>query len=315
MKINKYWIVIILILVVGFWSTSFTKRYREQLPQAAQEAVLESGTVSDASGSSASTTTTLAGNFSAIGRTMITEKRTGIGAGAADAGYGEAAAEEVHTEPGSDGEDEAAEMEYKQDVLNGAVATDADAVGEENMAAAVQAPFPKAVMEYSRGDAADSTTVQQSATTRTQSVSVDAARTESSEQSDTAKQTETVRTNAYLNRLQDLDAQLEKGRSASTDTTNSLKAASEQELRLWETELDRILAALEKRLSDEETEALFKEQKEWFRDRENTAVDVSKRKSGSTLEEVEYNVSLADSTRARAYELAEQYADILTEAE
>lgn len=315
MKINKYWIVILLILVAGFWSTSFTKRYRDQLPQTVSEAMLENEAASDASGSSASAVTAFAGGLSAADGMVTAGKssETGTGAVNTDAGYEEAAVEDGQTEIRSDVSKKQTGSEDGQVILDEAAATDSDAVSEADAAAG--APFPKAVMEYSREKTAGSAAAKQSLVPLLESESSSQVQEEGSGQSDAANQTETSRVNAYLNRLQDLDAQLVKGHSISADTTNSLKAASEQKLGLWETELDRILDALEKRLSNEETEALFKEQKEWFRDREDAAVSASKRKSGSTLEEVEYNVSLADSTRARAYELAEKYAEILTEAE
>ncbi|MDO5406148.1 MAG: lysozyme inhibitor LprI family protein [Eubacteriales bacterium] len=128
--------------------------------------------------------------------------------------------------------------------------------------------------------------------------------------------TEVKTENPYRNRLEELDAQIEKKRAASDDTTaNYLKTAAENERKLWDAELNRIIDKLEEQFSAEEKEAFFKEQKEWIRDRENTAVTVSKKQSGSAMEEVEYNISLAETTRARAYELAELYGSVLSEAD
>lgn len=114
-------------------------------------------------------------------------------------------------------------------------------------------------------------------------------------------------------RLKELDEQIEKSHQSGQDTTtNSLKATAESERKLWEAELKQILDTLEDELPDDEKEALFQEQKLWIQDREKQAVDDSKKQSGSALEELEYNISLRDSTRLRAYELAERYAEILS---
>ncbi|MCI6886983.1 MAG: DUF1311 domain-containing protein [Lachnospiraceae bacterium] len=252
MKINKLWIVIILILVVGCLSTSYTKRYRDQRASAAEYAAEE--------------TFAVAGVAAKDAPTAAQEPDVQEGAGV----FPEASA--------------AAPAPKKAESFT-ADATLSDALPEEDAGAAMDVSEQAA--EYAVARAA----------------------LPSPESADGE------RTNGYLNRLKDLDARIEKEHASSGDTTNSLKAAAEQERKLWETELNRILKALEERISDEDMKTLFKEQKEWMRERENIAVESSKKKNGSALEEVEYNVSLADTTRERAYELAEQYAAVLTGAE
>lgn len=230
MKVNKLWIVILVILIVGCLTTSYTKRYREQL----------------IGGSAAATEQETAPVQAAPGASV----QSASGAETADAG--QAVTEQAAS-------DEAA---------------------SDSQVFETAADFSMARAALPVPEAADG-----------------------------------ERTNGYLNRLNELDARLEKEQGTSADTTNSMKAAAEQERKLWETELNRILDALEELLPEEEKQALFKAQKEWMRERESIAVESSKKKSGSTLEEVEYNVSLADTTRSRAYELAEQYASVLTGAE
>lgn len=118
---------------------------------------------------------------------------------------------------------------------------------------------------------------------------------------------------AAVLRLQELDQEIEKNHSRETEgiTANSRKAAADSERKLWEKELERILDVLDKKLDGQEKEKLFSCQKEWIRTRESIAVDASKKQIGSTLEELEYNVSMAETTRARAYELSQIYADLL----
>ncbi len=119
-----------------------------------------------------------------------------------------------------------------------------------------------------------------------------------------------------LNRLNDLDEQIAKSQSQKAgDTTNSQKAASETERKLWEAELSQFLDVLEAKLEKEEKDALMKEQNEWIRQRENTALEASGKQNSSVRQELEYNISMAESTRIRVYELAQEYREILSEAE
>lgn len=122
---------------------------------------------------------------------------------------------------------------------------------------------------------------------------------------------EAARNNPARIRLQELDDQIARNYSRDSDATAiSRKTRAENEWALWETELQRILNTLKENLDSKEQEALMQEQKDWMRSRENQAVDASKRQWGSTMEEVSYNSSLAELTRARAYELADAYAEI-----
>lgn len=119
-----------------------------------------------------------------------------------------------------------------------------------------------------------------------------------------------------LSRLQELDDQIAKNRASSQDSTsNSLKAAAETERKLWESELSRFLDILQQELGKEEKDALMQEQNAWTREREAKALEASQKLSSNTLQELEYNVSLKNSTRERVYALARQYGSILSEAE
>ena len=77
--------------------------------------------------------------------------------------------------------------------------------------------------------------------------------------------------------------------------------------------MERYLDILEKKLSDEDREALFLEQKEWIRDRETAAASASKKQNSSALVELEYNLFMKKITRERVYELANRYEKELTE--
>ncbi len=109
-------------------------------------------------------------------------------------------------------------------------------------------------------------------------------------------------------RLQELDQQIRKNHEKDGNaSTNFRKAAAETERKLWQAELDYILNILKERLPAQEWESLIDEQNQWMIDinRENISV------SG----ELEHQISLAESTRERAYDLTDLYADILSEEE
>ena len=79
--------------------------------------------------------------------------------------------------------------------------------------------------------------------------------------------------------------------------------------------MNRFLDTLENQLESSEWEKLFKEQKEWLRTRDEEATKGSGRQNGSTLDEIEYNRLIRESTRQRTYELAERYGEVLSATE
>lgn len=119
-----------------------------------------------------------------------------------------------------------------------------------------------------------------------------------------------------LERLEELDRQIEKKRSSKQDATaNSAKAVAESERKLWENELNQLLSGLRSHMSPDTWDAFMKDQNEWIRSREAMAVEALSGNSGSVMKELEYTRSLTEITRDRAYELAEEYHDVLSETE
>ncbi len=118
--------------------------------------------------------------------------------------------------------------------------------------------------------------------------------------------------NAILARLEELDSLIARNRARETDmTANSQKAAAENEWKLWEAEMQRIIENMKEALDPGQTDSLMRQQREWIRDRESQAVASSKKQMGSSMEEVSYNRALAELTRERVYELAEVYGGLL----
>lgn len=121
---------------------------------------------------------------------------------------------------------------------------------------------------------------------------------------------------AVYTRLQELDEQIAENHEKDENATaNARRAAAETERKLWQNELDRILEILKERLPAEDWQKLAAEQNKWLVTREGEAASGAARKSSGTMEELEHQLSLAESTRARAYELADTYSRWLTEAE
>ena len=115
----------------------------------------------------------------------------------------------------------------------------------------------------------------------------------------------------YRARLDELDLQIQKMWSEETEsTTYSMKTAAENELKLWDSELNNIYNDILNRLNEEEKEALVLEEREWMKNRDAKAVEAAKKSAGGTLEGLEYTMSLAASTRQRAYELASIYEQV-----
>lgn len=120
--------------------------------------------------------------------------------------------------------------------------------------------------------------------------------------------------NPAIIRLQELDEQIARNQPKESEaTTNSRKASAENEWRLWDGELQRILGILKEKLDEEAQKTLMYDQIEWMKSSEASSVGASQKQMGSAMEEVNYNRSRAGLTRARAYELAELYGEFLTE--
>ena len=121
--------------------------------------------------------------------------------------------------------------------------------------------------------------------------------------------------NSALIRLRELDNQIARNRAKETERTASAsKNSAESEWKLWETEIQRMLGTLKECLDEQQQDTLMQQQRDWMRNREGQAVDASKKQRGTSMEEVSYNRSLAELTRARAYELAEIYGEYFKES-
>ena len=109
----------------------------------------------------------------------------------------------------------------------------------------------------------------------------------------------------YRQRLNDLDAQIQKMQEQERDpNVYSIKTSAETEVKMWDRELNTVYNALLGILPQDEAEELAKEQKEWLRNRETAAGQSGKTEGAGGIG---YAASLVDLTRDRAYELADRY--------
>lgn len=115
----------------------------------------------------------------------------------------------------------------------------------------------------------------------------------------------------YRTRLEELDAQIKKSREEGREpTTYAMKSTAYNELKLWDSELNLIYNDILKLLSKSDAADLVAEERQWMKDRDSMAVEAAKKFAGGTLEGVEYMASLANTTRERAYQLAEVYEQV-----
>ena len=112
----------------------------------------------------------------------------------------------------------------------------------------------------------------------------------------------------YEKKLAEVDSLVKSVKENNVNaSTDSLKNIADYEYRLWDTELNRIYQAVMSGMDEEETENLRVEEREWIRKRDSDAKKAASKYKGGTMENLEYMISLADSTRSRAYGILEDY--------
>lgn len=116
----------------------------------------------------------------------------------------------------------------------------------------------------------------------------------------------------YQRRLDDLEEQILKTRSQQTKSTAiSIKEMADTELELWDKELNSLYETIMEQLDEAGRKELARKEREWMKERDAAAEKAAPVKSGGSIESAEYTASLAESTKARAYELLEEYQDYL----
>ena len=243
---------------------------------------------------------------SEAGRMARTEAE-GIDAAAASAGPGAEAAAASAGPAGPGAEAAAASTGTTGPGTETAMAS-AEAAGPGAEAAEVSADYDKSEAAAKADSSADSVSISPLETTAAKAQSGDSG-TNSEAKADVSEEA-----SYYLKRLNELDAQIQKNReSQSASNSYSAKNAASNELKLWDNELNVIYGVIMEQLDEKRASELVLEERGWMKERDRLATEAAKASAGGSMESVEYTVSLAESTRKRAYELVEVYGYLLND--
>lgn len=309
MKANlKIWTVIFTIVAAGMLITQFTRGYvsRQTAQYAAGSAGLEE-TAAAASQASEAESFSLAGSDGAAGleaRKMPDKTaEEGGSVGAEPSGLSDTEGEELSSEGTEAVPDAAASapVPFLAQAEGFSSESDSAEITEEASGEAAPAsPAPAAAMIPQE-------TAAESAAAETEEPSVSLRSAQAPEES---AETEDYRTQLarIQERLVQVEAQIARIRSSDTDSNvYNVKNLAQSELKIWERELDAVYDLLMDSLPEEEAEELKKEQQSWLEKASNDAREAASKKSGGSMESVEYTAAMAEAARARVYELLELY--------
>ncbi len=309
MKANlKIWAVIFTIVAAGMLITQFTRGYvsRQTAQYAAGSAGLEE-TAAAASQASEAESFSLAGSDGAAGleaRKMPDKTaEEGGSVGAEPSGLSDTEGEELSSEGTEAVPDAAASapVPFLAQAEGFSSESDSAEITEEASGeAALASPAPAAAMIPQE-------TAAESAAAETEEPSVSLRSAQAPEES---AETEDYRTQLarIQERLVQVEAQIARIRSSDTDSNvYNVKNLAQSELKIWERELDAVYDLLMDSLPEEEAEELKKEQQSWLEKASNNAREAASKKSGGSMESVEYTAAMAEAARARVYELLELY--------
>lgn len=309
MKANlKIWAVIFTIVAAGMLITQFTRGYvsRQTAQYAAGSAGLEE-TAAAASQASEAESFSLAGSDGAAGleaRKMPDKTaEEGGSVGAEPSGLSDTEGEELSSEGTEAVPDAAASapVPFLAQAEGFSSESDSAEITEEASGEAAPAsPAPAAAMIPQE-------TAAESVAAETEEPSVSLRSAQAPEES---AETEDYRTQLarIQERLVQVEAQIARIRSSDTDSNvYNVKNLAQSELKIWERELDAVYDLLMDSLPEEEAEELKKEQQSWLEKASNNAREAASKKSGGSMESVEYTAAMAEAARARVYELLELY--------
>ena len=309
MKANlKIWAVIFTIVAAGMLITQFTRGYvsRQTAQYAAGSAGLEE-TAAAASQASEVESFSLAGSDGAARKMPDKTAEEGGSVGAEPSGLSDTEGEELSSEGTEAVPDAAASApvpflaQAEPEAEGFSSESDSAEITEEASGEAAPAsPAPAAAMIPQE-------TAAESAAAETEEPSVSLRSAQAPEES---AETEDYRTQLarIQERLVQVEAQIARIRSSDTDSNvYNVKNLAQSELKIWERELDAVYDLLMDSLPEEEAEELKKEQQSWLEKASNDAREAASKKSGGSMESVEYTAAMAEAARARVYELLELY--------
>ena len=104
----------------------------------------------------------------------------------------------------------------------------------------------------------------------------------------------------------ELDA-LPVKKDSDAGITNAMRSYYGISYDMYDEALNEIYSLLKNQLSEETMEHLQREQMKWIEEKEALAYNEAAQYKGGTFEFVAYNISLYESTKARCYELVNEY--------
>lgn len=110
----------------------------------------------------------------------------------------------------------------------------------------------------------------------------------------------------YFQKLSDTKKETE-GLKVTDSSTYALKKVENDRWEIWDDLLNEIYGVLKEQLSPKEMAQLRDEQRNWIKERDDSALEASEKYKGGTQEQLEYVAVLANLTEERCYELVENY--------
>ncbi|MBS4218356.1 DUF1311 domain-containing protein [Bacillus sp. FJAT-49711] len=112
----------------------------------------------------------------------------------------------------------------------------------------------------------------------------------------------------YLKKFNDTKKEMDELQRNSKDTaTYAMKKVEDDRYDVWDEWLNEVYGVLKAQISTEEMDELRKEQRDWIKHRDDTALEASFKYKGGTAEHLEYVTVQANLTEERCYELVENY--------
>lgn len=112
----------------------------------------------------------------------------------------------------------------------------------------------------------------------------------------------------YLKKLNETKKEQDEIRKNSKNLiTIELKNMEGNRYDVWNGLLNEVYGVLKKQLPADEMEELQKEQLEWIKQRDKSALEASEKYKGGTMEHLEYTVVLNNLTEERTFELVEKH--------
>lgn len=114
----------------------------------------------------------------------------------------------------------------------------------------------------------------------------------------------------YKNKLANIDKELKsskEAKEAESGVTNAMRIYANKQYESWDKALNEIYGVLKQQLSADEMKKLNTEEVQWIKEKEAKAKKAASEFEGGTFASVAYSDSLAQTTKARCYELVDKY--------